>query len=195
MGRSSTVGQLPPDILKKLQALLLDPRCTQLEATQRINDILDEEGLPAVSKSAVNRYAMTFEEMTAEIVETDRMATLMIAELGISNQSDIGQATAELLRLMIMKFMPLIRGAMNKADLDTKEMKTVVSMIKDLTTSQQQLEQSATINQKRAAEIKREAAKEATEQAAKTVEQAATARGLDADFAKFLREKVLQGGV
>lgn len=195
MGRSSTVEQLPKDVLAQLQALLLDPRCSQLEATQRINAILAEEGHPKVSKSAVNRYAQTFEEMTAELVETDRMASLMMAELKISNQSEVGQVTAELLRVMIMKFMPLVRSAMAKDDIDTKEMKLVVDMIKGLTTSQQQLEQSATLSQRRIKDIKAEAAREAQAQAAEVMGEAAKAMGLDDDAARFWRERVLQGGV
>ncbi|ASF47009.1 DUF3486 family protein [Methylovulum psychrotolerans] len=195
MGRPSTVERLPPDILSQLQALLLDPRCSQLEATQRINAILEEEGHSKISRSAVNRYAQTFEEMTAELVETDRMASLMMAELKISNQSEVGQVTAELLRVMIMKFMPLVRGAMAKDNIDTKEMKLVVDMIKGLTTSQQQLEQSASLSQRRIMQIESAAAQKAREEAAANTDEAVKMLGLTEDTARFLRAKVLQGGV
>ena len=38
MGVKSTIKSLAPDILEQLQALLRDPRLTQLDATRRIND-------------------------------------------------------------------------------------------------------------------------------------------------------------
>lgn len=40
MTRKSSIDTLPPDILVQLQALLRDPRCTQLEATVLINAVI-----------------------------------------------------------------------------------------------------------------------------------------------------------
>lgn len=193
MGRKSTVEKLPEDILKQLQALLLDPRCTQLDATRRINKILAEQGQPAVSKSAVGRYAQTFEELTAEVVETDRMAALMLAELNISNQSNVGQVTAELLRTMVLHFLPLLKKAIHSGELDLKEMKDVTGMMNTLATSHERLEQSATLNEKRKAEIERNAAHKAKLESANNVEKAAKQLGLTAEQAQFWREQVLMG--
>jgi hypothetical protein len=195
MGRKSSIETLPEDILKQLQALLLDPRVTQLDIVRQINDVLAREGQPPVSKSAVNRYAQSFEELTADLAETDRLAALMLKELNITNQSNVAQATAETLRVMLMHFIPLLKKSMQSEELSIKELKDITGMLKDLAAGHERLENSATINEKRRVEIERAAAQKATEQAAKTAEQAATARGLDAEFANFLRQQVLQGGV
>ncbi len=65
MSRHSSVHRLPPDILEKLHELLRDPRVTQLEATARINAILEEEGhAQRLSKSA--RTLRTFLRAYAE---------------------------------------------------------------------------------------------------------------------------------
>jgi len=158
MGRKSTIEQLPEDLLKQLQALLLDPRITQLQVTAQINELLLGKGHAVVSKSAVGRYAQSFEEITAEMVETERMASLMMAEMNISNQSNIGQVISENLRVMMFHFMPMLRNAMKSSDLDVKDMKNVVGMLKDLTAGHERLEQSATINEKRKHEIEKKAA-------------------------------------
>lgn len=195
MGRKSTIETMPEDILAQLQALLLDPRVTQLEVTHRINALLNAKGLEPVSKSAVNRYAQNFEDMTKDVAETDRLAALMLKELNITNQSNVAQATAETLRVMLLHFIPILRKSMQSEELSIKDMKVITGMLKDLTAGHERLETSATINEKRRREIEREAAQQAREQAAVAVGEAATARGLDADFARFLRESVLQGGV
>ncbi len=192
MGRKSTVETLPSDILKQLQALLLDPRVTQLQVTHKINALLAEQGHDErVSKSAVGRYAKTFEELTAEMVETDRMATLMMAELNITNQSDIGQVTSEALRVMIFRLMPLLRQELNEEELDIKAMKAIVSMIKDLTAGTHQLEHSATLNEKLKADIERNVAQKAMQAAADNVGAAAKQMGLNAEQVQFWREQVL----
>lgn len=216
MGRKSTIAGLPDAIRAKLDALLLNRQVTIEGATCYVNEWLREhaaqhsqagaweraEGVEAaalpepISKSAVGRYKLSLDEMTAEIAETDRLAALMLKELNITNQSNVAQATAETLRVMLMRFIPLLRQSMqSEAALSIKEMKDITGMLKDLTAGHERLENSATINEKRRREIQREAAQQAREQAATAVSEAATARGLDADFARFLRESVLQGGV
>jgi hypothetical protein len=195
MGRKSSIRQLPSDILRQLEQLLLDPRCTQLDVTWKINALLEEAGQPKITKSSVGRYAQSFEEMTKDVAEADRLSALLLKELNITNQSNVSQATAELLKVSLMKAIPLLRTVMEKEDMTPKELKEVTATLKDLSSSHERLENSATINEKRRLEIEKAASQKAKEQAANTAEETAKAHGLDADFAKFLREKVLQGGV
>ena len=209
MGRKSTIEGLPDAIRKQLDKLLLDKRVTVQGATHYVNDWLAKnaalEILPdgsihqdrpeKVSKSAVGRYKQSFDELAAETVEQDRIASLMIAELGISNDSNVGKVTAELLRGMVFKFLPMLRGAMSVDDLDVKELKEITQMINSISVSHERLEYSATINQKRIIEIEKVAAQKAKEQAAAVMIEATKALGLDDNTAKFWREKVLQGGV
>lgn len=193
MGRKSTIETLPEDILKQLQALLLDPRITQMQVTRQINKLLKAQGHPEVSKSSVNRYAQSFEEMTAELVETDRMAALMLTELKISNQSSIGQVTAELLRTMVLHFLPLLKKAMTSGELDLKAMKDITAMMNTLSSSHERLETSASINEKRLRDMERVAEQKANQRAAENVEQAAKQMGLSPEQVQFWREQVLMG--
>jgi hypothetical protein len=173
MAKLSSIVLLPDDILAKLQALLLDPRVTQLEVTHQINALLAEQGKDIkVSKSAVNRYAITFEEMTAEIVETDRLAAVMIKELNIDNQSNVGQATAETLRVMLFKVLPVLKRIMTDSELDLKDLKEVTGMVNSLATSHEKLERSATINEERKREIEKAAALKAVESMTKSAKLA-----------------------
>jgi len=160
MARKSSIEKLPEDILATLQALLLDPRITQLQVTHEINALLVEQGEPTISKSAVGRYAITFEELTAEAVETERVSELMIKELKINNQSAVGQATAEMLRVMLFRVMPVLKSAMT-GELDLTALKDVTGMINTLATSHEKLERSATENEKRKRDIERHTKEEA----------------------------------
>lgn len=201
MARKSTIAGLPDAVRKQLDRLLLDPRVTVEGATQYVNEWLaenttgDDTTPEKVSKSAIGRYKQSFEEMTRDMVETDRLAAIMLKELNITNQSNVAQATAETLRVMLMHFIPLLRNHMQAGDLSIKEMKDITGMLKDLSAGHERLENSASINEKRRREIEREAAQQAKEAAASTAEQTAKEHGLDDKFAKFLRERVLQGGV
>lgn len=150
MGILSSIKTLPPDILAELDALLLDPRVTQLDATRHINDRLAEIGEERrVSKSSVNRYALSYKEMTEELSETRRVSEMLVAELGVDNHSKVGQVTTEMTRVMVFHFSTMLRKYMIEGEMDFDEMKTVAGMLKDLAFSHERLEKSASENQKR----------------------------------------------
>ena len=71
----ASIDRLPADILEQLQELLRDPRVTQLEATARINEILEDEGHEErVSKSAVNRYDMEMRKVGEKLRQSREVA-------------------------------------------------------------------------------------------------------------------------
>lgn len=202
MGRKSTIAGLPDAIRAKLDALLLNQQVTIEGATCYVNEWLrehaaqqDPEGIEAaalpepISKSAVGRYKLSLDEMTAEIAETDRLAALMLKELNITNQSNVAQATAETLRVMLMRFIPLLRQSMQAEALSIKEMKDITGMLKDLTAGHERLENSATINEKRRREIEREAAKDLVDKA----ENLPTDQPLTADRLRQLLKETYGG--
>lgn len=155
--------------------------------------------IKAVSRSAVGRYSIDYAQEFSEFAKEIRDAKLMVEPvmdmLKLNNQSDIAQVTRELLQLLLLRLIPMAKRTMQGVDMGIKDIKALTDMIKNMTQSQQQLEQTASIRQKRDTEIRREAAKEATERAAQAVEKAAIGRGLTQEFADFLRGEVLQGGV
>lgn len=189
MGRKSTIAGMPDDILKQLQTLLLDPRMTQLQITGKINKLLAAQGEKPVSKSSVGRYAQTFQGLTSKMAETNRMSTLILSELGISNQSDIGQVTAEILRTLVMHFLPLMETAMFSEALDLKDMKEVTLMINALSTTHHRLETSASENEKR----KRSIELAATEYFVEKAENLTDNQPLTADRLRLLLKETYGG--
>lgn len=192
MGRKSTIETLPEDILAELQRLMLDPRITQLQVTQQINALLVEQGSDErISKSAVGRYAINFEELTAEMVETDRMAAVMLKEMKIDNKSDIGMATAETLRVMLYRFLPMMREAIASNDMSLGTLKELTAMMNMLNASHEKLERSATVNEKRRRDIEKEATLKANQAAAETMAKTAKAEGISDETISIIRTQLL----
>lgn len=192
MGRPSTIEQLAPDILEQLQALLRDPRISQLAATAQINAILAERGEEPVTKSAVNRYDMKMRTVGERLRQSRAVAEMWIGKLGAQPQGQLGHLVNEILRTLAFDMsMQLQDDAV--AAVDPESRAGVISMLKELSLSVMRLEKSASENVKRQAEIERQARARALDEAAERVEAAAQARGLSSDDAKFWREQVLMG--
>jgi hypothetical protein len=189
MSTSSTVERLPADILSQLQQLLQDPRVTQLDATAKINEILEADGHPdRVSKSAVNRYAVRMEEIGAKLRQSREVANMFIAHVGAAPQGQTGLLINEMLRSMAFELSLKIQDA----DLEDPEaMSATIDQIKALALTMQRLEQSATINVKREGEIRKNEREKALNAAADNVEKAAVQQGMNAEQAMFWRQQVL----
>lgn len=180
MTKASTIKTLPADILEQLQALLRDPRVTQLDATQRINAILVEQGQEPVSKSAVNRYALRMAEVGAKLQQSREIASMWIGKLGSEPQGEVGKLLNEITRnLAFDAVMQLAEGDEPAAP----------KLIKELAIAIEKLEKAANANQQRDAMVR----KATLEEAAQRVDEAAKAQGMDIDQVKFWREKVLMG--
>ena len=185
MPKPSTIDLLPPEIKAELQAWLQDPRITQLEATERANSLLAVMGLPErVTKSAVNRYAVRMEEVGAKIRQSREVAEMMIGKLGAAPQGQTGLLINEMLRAMAFDLTIKIQDA----DItDPETMAATIDQVKSLALAIQRLEQSATINVKREAEIR----KAAIEQAAATAVVEVKRGGLSDEAADQIRRKIL----
>ncbi len=185
MPTPSTIDRLPSDILAQLQLLLQDPRVTQLEATARINEILEAEGHPErVSKSAVNRYAVKMEEVGAKLRQSREVAQMYISQVGAAPQGQTGLLINEMLRSMAFE----LSLKMQESDVeDPESMGATIGQLKNLALTMQRLEQSATINVKRESEIRKQAVEQAAEKAADVAQQA----GVSADTIQRIRRDVL----
>lgn len=184
MPRVSSIDRLPHDVLEQLQALLRDPRVTQLEATARINAILAEDGHPErVSKSALNRYAMRMEEVGARLRQSREVAEMWIGKLGAAPQGQIGHLVNEILRTLAFDLSLQLQNG----ELDEEAMPGVIKMLKDLSLSVVRLEQAASENVKREQEIREQARREAADAAEKVAKQG----GLSADSVQELRRAIL----
>ena len=183
MARQSSVDKLPPDILKSLQALLRDPRVTQLQATAQINEILAQAQTGTViSKSAVNRYAQRMEKIGKRLKESREISKMWIGKLGAEPQGEMGKLLNEIIRtLTIETTMQMAEG----------EDPVSPKMLSQLALAVQRLEASATDNLKRDEEIRKQERARATEEAAKTAANVGKANGLSIEAVSEIKNKIL----
>lgn len=180
MGRQpSTIDMLPDDIRVKFQELLRDPRITQLEATRRINDILEAEGHPErVSKSSVNRYALRMEQVGAKLKQSREIAEMWVGKLGAAPQGQVGHLLNEMVRGLAFDC------AMGLSEGDDP---VPPKMLKDLSIAVERLEKAASENVKREEEIRKQERERAADQAARIAKKG----GLSADTVDTIRREIL----
>ena len=189
MSTPSTIDRMPDDIRLQLQALLQDPRVSILEATAQINAILEEEGHEdRLSKSAVGRAAMRWKRIGDRIRQTREIGEMFIAKVGAAPQGQTGLAINEILRTMACELSEKLLDA----DLEDPEtMAATIDQVKSLALAVQRLEQSASINVKRDADIRKQEREKALQDAAKTMESTAKSEGVTAETIQRIRRDVL----
>lgn len=166
MGQQSSIARLPEDILERLHELLRDPRVTQLDATAKINEILQAEGYPErVTKSAVNRYNLKMREAGAKIRQSREVAKMFIGKLGAAPQGQVGNLVNEILRTLAFDISLKLQGT----DLNEDSIPEVVGQLKHLSLVAMRLEKAASENVKREEEIRKQEA----EKAIKAIDRAA----------------------
>jgi hypothetical protein len=180
MGKQpSTIDLLPADIKNKLQELLRDPRVTQLQATAKINAILEAEGHEdRLSKSAVNRYALRMEEVGAKLRQSREVAEMWVGKLGAQPQGQVGHLLNEMVRTLAFDC------AMTMSEGDEP---IPPKMLKDLSIAVERLEKAASENVKREEEIRKQERERAADQAAKIAKKG----GLSADTVDTIRREIL----
>lgn len=189
MGRQSSIKQLAPDIQEKLDELLRDPRVNQLDATARINAILEERGEEPVSKSAVNRYKLNMDQVGKAIRESREMAEIWVGKLGAAPQSQVANLTSEIIRNSLIDLSLAIQQ-MTMGESDPEAVASAVKMVKDLAFSHEKLEKAVSETTNRDAKIKEQARKEALEEAAANAEQTAKSLGVSDAGTKQLRDAI-----
>lgn len=188
MARVSTIERLPDDIRSQLQELLRDPRVTQLDATEQINQILEAEGHDGrLSKSAVNRYAVRMNEVGEKLRQSRDVAEMWIGKLGAEPQGKMGNLINEMIRSLSFDVSLML----SEGELTEESLPGVIEMLKDLSLTTARLEKASSENVKREAEIRKQERERAAEEAASVVEETAKAQGMDEEQVKFWRAKVL----
>ena len=186
MPNPSTVDLLPEHIRAELQALIQDPRITIIEATERINAVLAREGHEdRLSKSSVGRAAQRWKKIGDRIRQTREIGEMFIAKVGAAPMGDVGLAINEMLRTMACELSEKILDA----DLEDPEtMNATIDQVKALALAVQRLEQSASVNVKRKAEIQKQALEKA---ASVAVKAAKSIRGATDDQIEQIRADIL----
>lgn len=174
----SSIKTLPPKLLEQLQDWLRDPRITQVEATELLNDELAKIGGDKRSKSAVNRYAVEMNEIGAKIQQSREMAEMWVGKFGNAPQGKVGQLLNEIIRNL----------AFNTAvNLSEGEGVVEPKLLKELAMAVEKLENATTINEKRQREIEKAVLMKAAEEAEQVISQA----GLSNETADEIKRRIL----
>lgn len=173
----SSVNRLPADILAQLQALLRDPRVSQLAATQQINAILADQGEPPLSKSAVNRYAVKMDKIGAKLTQSRAIAEMWIGKLGNEPAGQVGKLLNEVVRNLAFD------AAMQLSDEDTP---ADPKLIKELAIAIEKLEKASSENEKRDAQIRLAARTEAAEELSQGLKNEGISAELEASIRRIL---------
>ena len=179
MARQSSIDLLPEPIRDALHALLRDPAVNQLEATKRVNDLLEQEQSDVrVSKSAVNRYSQRMDQIGEKMRQSRQIAEMWIGKLGNQPQGQVGKLLNEFTRTMAFE------TALSMSEGDEP---VPPKLLKELSLSIKHLEEAASVNEKREREIRRQMA----EEAAQAVDTAAKSQGLTADSVALIKQQIL----
>lgn len=174
----SSIKTLPPKLLEQLQDWLRDPRITQIEATELLNEELAKIGGDKRSKSAVNRYAVEMNEIGAKIQQSREMAEMWVGKFGNAPQGKVGQLLNEIIRNL----------AFNTAvNLSEGEGVVEPKLLKELAMAVEKLENATTINEKRQREIEKAVLMKAAEEAEQVISQA----GLSNETADEIKRRIL----
>ncbi|KGE77659.1 hypothetical protein FP66_08515 [Halomonas salina] len=188
MARVSTIERLPDDVREQLQALLRDPRVTQLETTERINQILEAEGHDErLSKSAVNRYAVRMNEVGEKLRQSREVAEMWIAKLGAQPQGQMGHLVNEMLRSMAFD----LALKLQEGELTEQSMPAVIEMVKELSLSVTRLEKASSENVKREELIRKQERERAAEEAAEAAESSLANQGMSRDAIDAIKRDIL----
>ena len=180
--QQSSIDRLPDDIREKLQELLRDPRVTQLDATAKINAVLETEGHDdRLSKSAVNRYAVRMEDVGQRLRETREVAKMWIGKLGSEPAGEVGKLLNEMVRTLAFRAAFQASESPDSDPIDPK-------LLKSLAISVYRLERAAKENVELEAKIR----KQAKTQAAEAVEKVAKKQGTSAATIDALRAAIMQ---
>lgn len=179
MARNSSIDQLPPAIRDALHALLRDPAVSQLDATKKVNALLEaEQHELRVSKSAVNRYSQRMDQIGEKMRQSRQIAEMWIGKLGNQPQGQVGKLLNEFTRTMAFE------TALKMSEEDEP---VPPKLLKELSLAIKHLEEAASVNEKREREIRQQMA----EEAADAVETAAKAQGLTADSVAQIKQQIL----
>ena len=187
MGRKnqqSSIDRLPQDIREKFQALLRDPRVTQLETTAKINAILEAEGIDErLSKSAVNRYAKKMDAVGEKIRQSREVAEMWVAKLGAQPAGQVGHLLNEMVRTLA--FDAVMERAQGDEPIEPK-------FLKEIAIAVHRLEQASSENVKREEEIRKQERERIKEATAQAVEKEAKKQGASAATIDALRAAIME---
>lgn len=194
--RSKIKSQIPEDLRQELNAELVGRGFADYaELTAWLNAELTKRGMDVqVSVMATNRYGQEFEaEFKQEMAEANQMLHIARQAVAQGDDSDgvVREATTRVMQTRLLKLSTALRRVQESGDDIHKIAETASKITKALADLGRMDIAGAKWKSQYAKEIREQTRKEA----AQVVEQAALERGLNAEYAEFLRGRVLQGGL
>lgn len=187
MGRPSSIRSLPPDLRERLDEWLRDQSLTQQEARERLNEYLSERDLPPVSRSAVNRYAVSMDKVGERMRQSREMADAWIAKLGAEPSGRVGQMVVSMMTTLVYE----VNLKLQDAELDEGSLPGVIRQLRELSLTAQRLERASQVSADRELKIRDEARKRALEDAAEAAASEGAEKGLSAEAADDIKRKIL----
>ena len=189
MGRKSKIDKLPAAAREALIAWLSDPAWTRQDATDALNELLDELGhegeRPAVD--SINRYAQRYEAQLQRMRERTEVAQAWIGQFGRIPEGKLGQMVIQLVHGLAWE-----HGLkLSEADPQAEDMPAAVRMLKDLAVTIERTERASSISADREAEIRTQAAAEAQASAADRAADVAQSKGISPDGISALRAAIM----
>ena len=156
MGSPSSIHSMPKGAKGRLDAALRDPAVTQRAATAAANEELKAEGLPLVSKSAVNRYAIAMAESARRIEQSREIADACVARLGDLAKGKVGPFTIELIRTLSCQAALML----HRRELDPDSMPEFTKALRTLALTMKTAEGASEISERRARQLRADAIEE-----------------------------------
>lgn len=155
-GRASKVDLLPDNVRKTLNEMLRDKAIPQAQILEEINALIDDAGLPddmKLSRSGLNRYATSIEQVGANLRQLREMTTALTDQLGDKPMGETTKLILEMARSQLFKAM--------MQQIENPEAAVDIDMLKNAMLAAQRLEATAMSSHKREKEIRQAFAEEA----------------------------------
>ncbi len=162
--RDRSLGKIPSDLRKKLEAWLSDTSISQAEATAKLNDYLAARGeTTRVSVHAVGRYDRRMRRISDRLRESRQIAEAWVDKLAAAPEGQVGRLLNEILRTLAFD----ISLKLHEGELTEQSLPRLIEQLKKLSATAQTLERTASENLKLHSEIERRAAEKLVSEAEK----------------------------
>jgi Protein of unknown function (DUF3486) len=182
-GRLSSMDLLPedawPHVREALDALA-DRKLPQEKIRETFNAHLLALGYDPVSRSAFNRKSLSLAKIGENIRQAREMAAIFAEKMDDMPDGDVGMLINEMVKVIIYNMTE---------DIAAKDIEVGAKLLKEVSLTLHRLEQAGNISVKRRREIELRA----SAKAADVVEKVAKERGLSAETAEAIKNKVLFG--
>lgn len=184
--RPSTIDMLPQNVRDSVHAWLNDPSVSQLDTVDRTNQLIDainaarpdEDALPHVSRSGVNRYAKRVQQIGEKMRQSREVAQQLMAGVQWDDSSKVDRFIQEAVRTLVFD----VSSTMAEGD-DPVSPK----LLAQLALTVKRLQEAGVISDKREREIR----EDERQAAADAVETEAKAQGLSDSTIAAIKQKLL----